>query len=142
MARELSTQFPEISFLKQNILELEPSELECDILLCSLTMHHFRNQQIPVFLDKFAQLSNIAVLINDLHRSRPAYYLFKFSRSIFLRTKVARHDGLVSIKSGFSRAELEQFSRTLPQINHSIQWKWGFRYIWVFYINRLVNENE
>ncbi len=131
MGRGLSTQFPEISFLKQNILELEPSELDCDILLCTLTMHHFRNQQIPVFLDKFAQLSHLAVIINDLHRSKSAYYLFKLFRNVLLRTKVARHDGLVSIKSGFSRSELEQFSRTLPQINHCIQWKWAFRYVWV-----------
>lgn len=142
MARELSAQFPEISFLKQNILELEPRELNCDILLCSLTMHHFRNQQIPVFLDKFTQLSHIAVVINDLHRSRPAYYLFKLLGGIFLRTEVARHDGLVSIKSGFSRTELEQFSRTMPQINHCIQWQWAFRYKWILRTNRLLNMNE
>lgn len=137
MGRKLSSQYPEIAFLKQNILELEPSELSCDILLCTLTLHHFKDQQIPIFLNKFAQLSHIAVIINDLQRSRPAYYLFKLFRSTFLNTKVARHDGLVSIKSGFSRLELEQFSRALPQINHRIQWKWAFRYVWILHVNRL-----
>lgn len=142
MARELSSQFSEISFLKQNILELEPNKLNCDILLCTLTMHHFKNHQIPVFLDKFVQLSQIGVIINDLHRSRPAYYFFKFFRSIFLKTEVARHDGLVSIKSGFHKSELEQFSRTLPRVDHCIQWKWAFRYVWVLYVNRSNLQDE
>jgi len=135
MGRELSAQFSEISFLEQNILELDSNELHCDILLCTLTMHHFKNHQIPIFLDKFVQLSQIGVIINDLHRSRSAYYSFKLFRSIFLKTKVARHDGLVSIKSGFQRSELEQFSRTLPRSNHCIQWKWAFRYVWILYVN-------
>ncbi|MCG2461307.1 methyltransferase domain-containing protein [Flavobacteriaceae bacterium F89] len=142
MGRKLSNQFPEISFLKQNILALDPSELDCDILLCTLTMHHFRDHQIPDFLGKFVQLSHLGVIINDLQRSRSSYYLFKAFRGIFLRTKIAKHDGLVSIKSGFSRAELEQFSRSMPQINHRIHWKWAFRYLWILHVNRLANRDE
>lgn len=142
MGRELSAQFPEISFLEQNILELEPNKLNCDILLCTLTMHHFKNDQIPVFLSKFVQISQIAVIINDLHRSRPAYYFFKFFRNIILRTKVARHDGLISIKSGFHRSELEQFSKTFPWIDHYIQWKWAYRYLWILHVNLSIKRDE
>lgn len=137
IAKEMSLHFPEIRYLKQDILKLDPNNLHCDILLCTLTMHHFLNEQIPVFLEKFEKLAHIAVVINDLQRSVMAYYLFKLFSFIFVRTKIAKHDGLISIQSGFRKPELIDFSRNLPLIAHDIKWKWAFRYVWVMRTKRL-----
>ncbi|MCM5663266.1 methyltransferase domain-containing protein [Galbibacter mesophilus] len=131
IAKERSKEYPEISFHCQDILNLTTNALECDILVCSLTMHHFKDHEIPLFLEKFVHLAKIAVIINDLERSKLAYYLFKFFSAIFIKTKIAKEDGLVSIKSGFTKDDLHHFSNNLPQISHSIQWKWAFRYLWV-----------
>ncbi len=131
IGRELSIDFTEITFFKQDILALKPSDLNCDILLCTLTMHHFSNEQIPLFLSKFTKLAKIAVIINDLQRSTLAYYLFKGFSAIFIKTKIAKHDGLISIKSGFKKQDLMSFSKDLPHITHTINWKWAFRYVWV-----------
>lgn len=137
IAKEMSEHFPEIRYLKQDILKLDPANLHCDILLCTLTMHHFLNHQIPVFLEKFGKLAHIAVVINDLQRSVLAYYLFKVFSLIFVRTAIAKHDGLISIQSGFTKSELIAFSRNLPLIAHDIKWKWAFRYVWVMRTKRL-----
>lgn len=137
IAKEMSQHFPEIRYLKQDILKLDPANLHCDILLCTLTMHHFLNHQIPVFLEKFGKLAHIAVVINDLQRSALAYYLFKVFSLIFVRTAIAKHDGLISIQSGFTKPELIAFSRNLPLIAHDIKWKWAFRYVWVMRTRRL-----
>ncbi len=131
IAKAASSDFPEVRYLKQDILTLNPDELSCDILLCGLTMHHFYNENIPVFLEQFIKLARIGVVINDLQRSPLAYHLFKGFSAIFIRTEIARHDGLLSIKSGFTKSELENFAQDLPVVQHEIQWKWAFRYLWV-----------
>jgi len=133
IGKEKSRSFPEIQFVQHNIIAVPPTGLVCDILLCTLTMHHFNSRQIPQFLEQFVKLASIGVIINDLQRSRLAYYLFKAFSVIFIQTWIAKHDGLLSIKSGFVKNELIKFSRELPHVHHSIQWKWAFRYIWVMY---------
>lgn len=137
IGRELSVDFPEIKFLKQDILALKPMDLKCDIVLCTLTMHHFSNEQIPLFLSQFTKLASIGIIINDLQRSALAYYLFKGFSAIFIKTKIAKLDGLISIKSGFKKQDLISFSKDLPHTTHSINWKWAFRYVWVIQTVRL-----
>ncbi|WP_209400496.1 methyltransferase domain-containing protein [Pseudozobellia sp. WGM2] len=131
IAAELSSDFPEIQYLKCDILSLHDDVITCDVLLCSLTMHHFSNHQIPIFLERFTQLAHVAVIINDLERSVLAFYLFKAFSAIFIKTEIARNDGAISIKSGFTKAELHAFSKNITTMKHDIQWKWAFRYVWV-----------
>ena len=131
IAKAASSDFPEIRYLKQDILALDPDDLNCDILLCTLTMHHFYDENIPTFLGQFAKLARIGIVINDLQRSSLAYHLFKGFSAIFIRTEIAKHDGLISIKSGFTKSELEGFAKDLPSVQHQIKWKWAFRYVWV-----------
>lgn len=142
IGRTLSVDFPEITFLKQDILTLKPLDLNCDVLMCTLTMHHFSNEQIPLFLSQFTKLANIGVIINDLQRSALAYYLFKVFSAIFIKTKIAKHDGLISIKSGFKKQDLISFSKDLPNTTHTINWKWAFRYVWVMQTARLSQSYE
>lgn len=131
IARAASSDFPQIRYFKQDILTLDANDLNCDILLCSLTMHHFHDENIPVFLKQFTHLAHMGIVINDLQRSPIAYHLFKGFSAIFIRTKIARRDGLISIKSGFTRTELEDFAKNLPVVSHDIRSKWAFRYVWV-----------
>lgn len=131
LAREKSSNFLEIVYLKQDILALEPQDLKCDIVLCTLTMHHFHNEQIPQFLNQFVKLANMGIIINDLQRSRLAYYLFKIYSLMFVRTQIAKNDGLISIQSGFTKSELINFSNNLIAMSHTIKWRWAFRFLWV-----------
>lgn len=137
IAENACAGFPEICFLRKDILDMKTTDLDCDILLCTLTMHHFTDAQIPIFLEKFTKLASIGVVINDLHRSYLACYLFKAFRLIFIKTKIAKYDGLLSIQSGFTKKELVGFSRELPNLRHTIRWKWAFRYVWVIETARL-----
>ncbi|MEJ1221823.1 methyltransferase domain-containing protein [Sediminicola sp. 1XM1-17] len=136
IGRELSKDYPEISFLRQDILKIDAGALQCDILLCTLTMHHFGDSQIPIFLKQFVKLANLGVVVNDLQRSRMAYYLFKMFSVIFIKTEIGKLDGLISIKSGFKRQELLAFAQNIPHAYHSVQYKWAFRYLWLMRTNR------
>lgn len=137
LAKVLSDDFPEISYQMQDVLALRPADLECDILICTLTMHHFLNRDIPIFLERFTSLARIGIVINDLQRSALAYGLFKVFSAIFIHSKIAKHDGLVSIRRGFVKEELRDFAKALPMMDHDIRWKWAFRYVWVMRHKRL-----
>jgi ubiquinone/menaquinone biosynthesis C-methylase UbiE len=137
LAEEASAIYPEIEFQHSDILELKVTDLNCDIIINTLTMHHFVNKDLLVFLEKFNQLASIGVVINDLHRSRWAYYLFKAFSLIFIKTKTAKIDGLRSISKAFIKSDLIEYSKSLPNAKHFIQWKWAFRYVWIMKPNRL-----
>ena len=81
------------------------------------------------FLKMTIEKATIGVVVNDLHRNKLAYYLFKFI-GYFTKNKVVIEDGLISILRAFKRKDLVKISN---QINgkFSIQWKWAFRYLWI-----------
>ncbi len=131
IAEEASRDFPEIRYLEQDVLQTSKVALNCDILITTLMTHHFTNAQLELFLAQFARLADIAVVNNDLHRSRLAFYLFKAFSTVFIRTETAKIDGLISIRKGFKRRDLLALANKLPQMKHDIRWKWAFRYVWI-----------
>lgn len=135
LAKENLKGYSNIRFLEQDILAPETTDLQCDILLCTLTMHHFDSDKIPIFLNQFIKLSRLGIVINDLQRSKLSFRLFQLFSLIFIKTKIAKHDGLVSIKSAFTKLDLVTFSFSLPNVEHDIRWKWAFRYLWIIRTN-------
>ncbi len=131
LAKKESFDYPEIRFLEQDVLRLETFDLNCDILTTTLMTHHFTDSQLDVLLPQFVRLANIGVIINDLHRSCIAFFLFKLFSLFFIRTETAKIDGLISIRKGFKKKDLEHLSTRLPQMYHYIKWKWAFRYVWM-----------
>ncbi|WET03057.1 methyltransferase domain-containing protein [Flavobacterium sp. YJ01] len=130
-ARELSKEFKNIDYLCLDIFSKEFHELKYDIALCTLTLHHFSNQEIENILDLLHQNSSIGIVVNDLHRSKLAYRLFEGICYVFNLNKMSKNDGLVSILRGFKKSELIHFSKKLNLNNYSINWKWAFRYQWI-----------
>ena len=129
--RDLSAAYPEIQFEQHNVLDLEEDTIQCDIILCTLTLHHFESSKIPVFVKKFYDLSTIGVVINDLQRSWLPYGLFTIFSGLFFKSTVAKYDGRISIKRAFKKKELIAFSKALKLSNYTVEWKWAFRYLWI-----------
>ncbi|MEL6304249.1 MAG: methyltransferase domain-containing protein [Bacteroidota bacterium] len=130
IARKKSEGFPNIQFEKRDILKTGP-EFSCDIVINTLTMHHFEEERLLDFLNAFIQLARVGVVINDLQRSRLAYTLFKVFSFFFIKTKIAKVDGLISISKGFRKSELVAIAENIPNMTHTISWKWAFRYLWI-----------
>jgi 2-polyprenyl-3-methyl-5-hydroxy-6-metoxy-1,4-benzoquinol methylase len=130
-AKQLSENYPNISFLNHDIFEESFRELKYDIVLCTLTLHHFKDNQIINLLNVFYTNSKIGIVINDLHRNAIAYRLFQVICFVFNLNKMSRDDGLISILRGFKKKELVNYSNELKFNNYNIQWKWAFRYEWI-----------
>lgn len=130
-AKTLSSEYSNIEFLCEDIFSADFKALKYDIVLCTLTLHHFTNEQILNIITTFNNNAEIGIIINDLHRSKLAYRLFQLICFIFNLNKMSREDGLVSILRGFKKNELEEFSKKLNFKNYTISWKWAFRYQWI-----------
>lgn len=129
-ARKLSASYPEISYLKMDVLAAEFAELKYDIVLATLFLHHFKNEEIEKMLSCLTGKAGTGIVINDLHRSRTAYYLFKLM-SLFISNPMVRKDGAISILRGFKKKELLTLDKKLQDTTGSIKWKWAFRYQWI-----------
>jgi len=131
LAKRMSLKYPEIDYYTRDILTLKEQDFRCDIIICTLTLHHFSNTQIKKILQKSIAMVSTAIIINDIHRSIWSYYLFKLFSAFFIKGYVAKNDGLVSIKRGFKKRELIQFSKELQLKKYQLHWRWVFRYRWV-----------
>jgi 2-polyprenyl-3-methyl-5-hydroxy-6-metoxy-1,4-benzoquinol methylase len=129
-ARKLSTNYPEINFIKKDVLKEDFEELNFDIALSTLFLHHFTNEEIIGLLNKIVKKTRKGVIINDLHRSKMAYYLFKMI-CIFISNPMVKKDGFISIRRGFKKNELILLSNKIQDTASIIYWKWAFRYQWI-----------
>ena len=129
IAESLSTKYPEIRYLKQDVLSPEFKELSYDIVLCTLFLHHFTNGEIEKLLSSILKQTNLGIIINDLHRHKLAYYLFKLV-ALTVNNPMVKNDGLISILRGFKKQDLQHFSKKLG-VKNTLQWKWAFRYQWI-----------
>lgn len=132
-AKKLSESYSNITFKCEDIFEYDFSQSKCDIILCTLTLHHFKNEEIESLLTTFYDNSKLGIVINDLQRSILAYRLFQIICFLFQLNSMSREDGLTSILRGFKKEELETFSKKLGFKKYKIQWKWAFRYQWIIW---------
>lgn len=129
-ARKLSAGYPEISYLKMDVLDSAFGEECYDIALATLFLHHFKNEEIENMLGMLMKKVKTGIVINDLHRSRTAYYLFKLV-SLFISNPMVKNDGAISVLRGFKKKELITLDKKLQDTAGSIRWKWAFRYQWI-----------
>lgn len=128
-ARNLSKNYHNISFIACDIFSEEFETLQYDLVLSTLFLHHFKEEQIIDILSKAKKKAKLGIIVNDLNRHPMAYYLFKLV-CLTIKNRMIIDDGLTSILRGFKRKELESFSNKL-QVKPQIKWKWAFRYQWI-----------
>ncbi|RZK73415.1 MAG: hypothetical protein EOO85_17400 [Pedobacter sp.] len=130
-AKRLSTAFKNISYTCADIFDEIKQARNYDVILCTLTLHHFKDDEILNLLSGFRKQAAIGVVINDLHRSRLAYYLFIAVCKVFGLNKMSKDDGLVSILRGFKKNDLINYAEKLNIRKHFLRWRWAFRYQWI-----------
>ncbi|AUD01516.1 methyltransferase domain-containing protein [Spirosoma pollinicola] len=130
-AKASSVAYPDIDYATLNIFDEHFAAVDYDIALCTLTLHHFTNEEILYLMGLFVKKAKIGVVINDLQRSALAYRLFQLVCFVFQLNTLSREDGLTSILRGFKKQELITFSNQLQVKTYRINWRWAFRYQWI-----------
>lgn len=130
-AKQLSVNYPNIHYVCADIFEEIKQERNYDVILCTLTLHHFKDKEIITLMRGFKTQSRLGIVVNDLHRSTVAYYLFTALCFLFGLNQMSKDDGLVSILRGFKKQDLHSYSRQLNFSTYVLKWKWAFRYQWI-----------
>jgi len=110
IARRLSNDYPEIEFFCANLFAWTPSE-PYDIVLCSLTLHHFSEDDAVRVLQKCREFTREHALVTDLRRS------LWLSLGVYLVTATLYHEAMtktdarLSAARAFSFAELRELAR-------------------------------
>jgi len=105
MARRLSTAYPEIVCECADVLTFSAPE-PFDIVICSLALHHFSDEDAVRLLRRCRELSRRFVLVADLRRGfLAAIGVYLLTRFIF-RDRMTRVDGRASAERAFSVGEL------------------------------------
>ena len=131
-AQKHCANYPEISFVCMDYKTYLQNHTHYDIIITALFCHHFKEKALEELFVYMQQKSKIGFLINDLHRHPLAYYSIKWLTQIFSSSYLVKNDACLSVRRGFSLAELQQL---LPQNtfkNIKIHWKWAFRWLIVF----------
>ena len=128
-AQSLSESYDNIEFKAIDIFSEEFKALHYDLVLTTLFLHHFKDEALVSFLKPVLEKARLGVVVNDLHRHKLAYYLFKLL-CVTISNKTIIEDGLTSVLRGFKRRELIEISQQLDA-NYQILWKWAFRFQWI-----------
>ena len=105
VARKLSGSYPEISYREGNILEWD-SGGTYDVVLCTLALHHFSDDDAVSLLQRSRELSRRFVLVSDLGRGfflQAGVYLLT---ALIFREPMTRFDARLSAQRAFSFSEM------------------------------------
>ncbi len=105
IARSLSAPYPEINFSCANLFEWDPPE-QYDMVLFSLALHHFNEDNAVRVLQKCRQLSRGRVLVADLRRARWLSAGIWLVTATILREPMTKTDARLSAARAFGFAEL------------------------------------
>ncbi len=104
IARRASEDYPEIHYVRGDILKYETKETY-DLVVCSLALHHFTEEQAVRVLRRCRDLSHRFVLVSDLERSLFTLAGVNLLTTFCYREQATRSDGMMSARRAFSFAE-------------------------------------
>lgn len=109
IARKLSAAYPEISYHGTNILDWSPAEAY-DIVLCTLALHHFSDEDAVSVLRRCRESSRKFVLVSDLRRGFLATGGVCLLTAVIFREPMTRYDARLSAERAFSFSEMRKLA--------------------------------
>ncbi|MCE2994353.1 MAG: methyltransferase domain-containing protein [Cyclobacteriaceae bacterium] len=127
-AKTHSLKFDNISFEAVNIFSKEFRDRKFDIVLCTLFLHHFTEEQLVAIFKSLHQQTTIGIIVNDIHRHPLAYYSIKWLTQIFSKSAMVKFDAPLSVQRAFTKNELKDILSKAGITNYQLKWKWAFRW--------------
>ncbi|MBI4868101.1 MAG: methyltransferase domain-containing protein [Candidatus Wallbacteria bacterium] len=111
LARSLAADEPSVRVLQGDALDLGALPQRYDFVLSSLALHHFDPPDAVRFLQAAHARASIALVVNDLRRSRVAWYATRLVSRIFFESFEAKHDGPLSVLRAYTPREVAELAR-------------------------------
>jgi 2-polyprenyl-3-methyl-5-hydroxy-6-metoxy-1,4-benzoquinol methylase len=117
-----------IVFESVNIFSNQFKERKFDIIVCTLFLHHFSDEELVTLFKSFKQQANIGIIVNDIHRHPLAYYSIKWLTQLFSKSAMVKFDAPLSVLRAFTKSELKNILSKAEISNYQLKWKWAFRW--------------
>ena len=123
-----TVNYPNISYLHQDIYSEQFKEKSFDIVTMTLFCHHFSDENLITLLQQLRKQTRIGIVINDIHRHWFAYHSIAWITKLFLKSYLVKNDAKLSVWRAFIREDLEKIIQKSGFTKYSIRWKWAFRW--------------
>ncbi|MGI8891041.1 MAG: methyltransferase domain-containing protein [Chthoniobacterales bacterium] len=131
IAQKLSSDFPEVRFHCADIQNFG-EENSYDIVLFSLALHHFSEDDAVALLRRTLLLSREKVLVADLCRGWLATVGVSLLTTTIFREAMTKNDARASAERAFSFAEMGQMARAAGWVNYGHQrFRFARQAIWL-----------
>lgn len=126
---EESRGFEEIGAVGGDAFHLPFADDAFDYVICSLFTHHFRDEGVVEILREFRRVARRRLFVIDLHRHAVAYFFYTTVGRLFLRNRLIREDGALSIRRSFSARELRRLAERAQLARVSVRRRFPFRLV-------------
>jgi ubiquinone/menaquinone biosynthesis C-methylase UbiE len=106
LAREAVQDHPSISIARHDARSVALPDDSFDIVLCSLSLHHFPDDEAISILKEMNRLARHGFILNDLRRSRLGFVAAWIASRLTTRNRLTRNDAPLSVKRAFTPDEL------------------------------------
>ncbi|HLF20571.1 MAG TPA: methyltransferase domain-containing protein [Bacteroidota bacterium] len=131
VASHITRDYPEISLAKEDLLQLDFADKSFDIVLCSLALHHFSNEDAVKILHEMHRLSRVGLIVNDLNRSWIGAWTAWLYTHATTRNPLTLNDSYLSVLRAFTPEELREMAVNAGIREFEIMTKPFFRLILV-----------
>ena len=139
-ARIITGPFPEIALVQCDILSWPFCDDSFDLVVNSLSLHHFSRENAVKILCSMRSLSRCGFIINDLHRSRVAYGSIFLLTRIFTKNRLTRHDAPVSVMNAFTPKEIRDLACEAGLDQFQVYRHFPYRIALVVKMNKVCHE--
>jgi len=116
IARRLSAGYPEIQYVRGDARSFETSETY-DLVCCSLSLHHFTDDDALRVLRRCRLLSHRFAVVADLERSLATSLGVRLLTTFLYREPYTRADALISARHAFTYRELHDMADAAGWLN-------------------------
>lgn len=109
--REAARGCRDLHFVCADAAALPLRQKSVDIVTASLLLHHMVPDGVVAVLREMGRVARHALVVNDLLRNRTALALVWLGTRLFAKTRMARHDGPLSVRRAYSAEEIQSFGR-------------------------------
>ncbi len=117
----------QVQFQQADIFESTNSRF--DIVYCCLFLHHFTEEQAIQVLKRMKEIASVAVVVDDLIRSRFGYVLAHIGCQVLSRSPVVHFDGPQSVRAAFTESEAQGLANRAGMKSCEMRRHWPERYL-------------
>lgn len=127
------TQKNNLIFKLQPHPELDADANSIDVILATYVCHHIADDALVEFIKRAYAACKHLIILNDLDRSGLSQFLFRLISPLLFRNRLINHDGLISIRRGFTRVEWQKLLTAADIKNYRIKWCFPFHWQIIIY---------